>query len=30
MGTKENTVKSWLLRAREMLKNKIEGGVEDE
>lgn len=30
MGTKENTVKSWLLRAREMLKTKIEGGIEDE
>lgn len=30
MGTKENTVKSWLLRAREALKNKIEGGIEDE
>ena len=30
MKSNENTVKSWLLRAREMLKNKIEGGIEDE
>ena len=30
MKTTENTVKSWLLRAREMLKTKIEGGIENE
>lgn len=30
LGQKENTVKSQLLRAREKLKLKIEGGVEDE
>lgn len=30
MKSNENTVKSWLSRAREMLKNKIEGGMEDE
>ena len=27
---KENTVKSQLVRAREQLKNKLEGGLEDE
>lgn len=30
MGTKEGTIKSWLFRAREMLKEKLEGGFEDE
>lgn len=30
IGTKEGTVKSWLFRAREMLKEKLEGGFEDE
>ena len=27
---KEGTIKTWLLRARQTLKNKIEGGFEDE
>jgi len=26
----ENTVKTWLFRAREMLKDKLEGGFENE
>ena len=30
MGTKEGTIKSWLFRAREMLREKLEGGFEDE
>lgn len=30
LNTNENTIKTWLSRAREMLKNKIEGGLEDE
>ena len=30
LGIKENTVKSHLARAREKLKNAMEGGIEDE
>lgn len=30
MKTKEGTVKTWLFRARQMLKEKLEGGFEDE
>ncbi len=30
MNTKENTIKTWLSRAREMLKESLEGGFEDE
>lgn len=30
MKTKEGTVKTWLYRARQMLKEKLEGGFEDE
>ena len=30
MKTKEGTVKTWLFRAREFLKKKLEGGFEDE
>lgn len=30
MKTKEGTIKTWLSRAREMLKEKIEGGFDDE
>lgn len=30
MKTKEGTIKTWLSRAREMLKEKLEGGFEDE
>ena len=30
MKTKEGTVKTWLFRAREILKEKIEGGFENE
>ena len=30
MKANENTVKTWLSRAREMLKEKLEGGFEDE
>lgn len=30
LGIKENTVKSHLARARERLKNAMEGGIEDE
>ncbi len=30
MNTNENTVKTWLSRAREILKEKLEGGFEDE
>ncbi len=30
MKTKEGTIKTWLFRARQMLKEKLEGGFEDE
>lgn len=30
MKTKEGTIKTWLFRAREMLKEKLEGGFENE
>ncbi len=30
MKTKEGTIKTWLFRAREMLKDKLEGGFENE
>lgn len=30
MQINENTIKTWLSRAREILKNKIEGGFENE
>ena len=30
MKTKEGTIKTWLSRAREMLKEKLEGGFGDE
>ncbi|MDW7651376.1 MAG: sigma-70 family RNA polymerase sigma factor [Bacillota bacterium] len=30
LGSKENTVSSWLFRARKMLKTKLEGGFGDE
>ena len=30
LNTNENTIKSQLMRAREMLKTKVEGGIEDE
>lgn len=30
MKINENTIKTWLSRAREMLKNKLEGGFENE
>lgn len=30
MQTSEGTIKTWLFRAREILKEKIEGGFEDE
>lgn len=30
MKKSEGTIKSWLFRAREILKEKIEGGLEDE
>jgi len=30
MKTSEGTIKTWLFRAREILKEKIEGGFEDE
>ncbi len=30
MKTSEGTIKTWLFRAREMLKDKIEGGFENE
>lgn len=30
MKTNENTIKTWLSRAREMLKEKLEGGFENE
>ncbi len=30
MKKKEGTIKTWLFRAREMLKEKLEGGFEDE
>ena len=30
MKKREGTIKTWLFRAREMLKEKIEGGFEDE
>ena len=30
MKTREGTVKTWLFRAREMLKEKLQGGFEDE
>jgi RNA polymerase sigma-70 factor (ECF subfamily) len=30
MKTSEGTIKTWLFRAREMLKEKIEGGFENE
>ena len=30
MKKREGTIKSWLYRARELLKEKIEGGFEDE
>lgn len=30
MKTREGTIKTWLFRAREMLKEKLEGGFEDE
>ena len=30
MKKREGTIKTWLFRAREMLKNKLEGGFEDE
>lgn len=30
MNVSEGTVKTWLFRARELLKEKIEGGFEDE
>lgn len=30
MNANENTIKTWLSRAREILKEKLEGGFEDE
>lgn len=30
MKAREGTIKTWLFRAREMLKEKLEGGFEDE
>ncbi len=30
MNTNENTIKTWLSRSREILKEKLEGGFEDE
>lgn len=30
IGKREGTIKTWLFRAREMLKEKLEGGFEDE
>ena len=30
MKKREGTIKTWLFRAREILKTKIEGGFEDE
>lgn len=30
LKTKENTVKTWLARARNKLKNRLEGGFEDD
>lgn len=30
LNTNENTIKTWLMRAREILKKNIEGGLEDE
>lgn len=30
MKKKEGTIKTWLFRAREMLKEKLEGGLEDD
>ena len=30
LGAKENTVKSWLMRARKKLKSEMEGGLDDE
>ena len=30
MKTREGTIKTWLFRAREMLKDKLEGGFENE
>ena len=30
MNVKEGTIKTWLSRARNILKNKLEGGFENE
>lgn len=30
LGKREGTIKTWLYRARQMLKQKLEGGFEDE
>lgn len=30
MNAKEGTIKSWIFRAREMLRERLEGGFEDE